>query len=67
MGIRFSAINQGNDMGMVETFEDLDFAVEVIFELAVQLRKVDRLDSYKSSGGLQEALAICALMDWKRQ
>ena len=67
MGIRFSAVNQGNDMGVVEAFEDLDFAIEVIFELAVQLRKVDRLDCYESSGCLQAGLAICTLMDGKRR
>jgi len=39
-------------MWMVEAFEDLDFAVEVVLELLIQLREVYRLDSYESSRGL---------------
>lgn len=33
-------------MGVVQSFEDLDFAVEVVLELLVQLYKVDRFDCY---------------------
>ena len=40
-------------MRMVEAFEDLDFAVEVLLELLVKLRQIDRFDGDKSSGGLQ--------------
>jgi len=52
MGRRFSAIDESDDMGMVEAFEDLDFAVEVVLELLIEFRQIDRFDSYKSSGGL---------------
>lgn len=38
MGVRFSTVDQGNDMGMVEALEDLDFAVEVILEFSIELR-----------------------------
>lgn len=43
---------------MVEAFEDLDFAVEVVLELLIQLREVYRLDSYESSRGL-----VCSSID----
>ena len=52
MGRRFSAIDESDDMGMVEAFEDLDFAVEVVLELLIEFRQIDRFDSYKGSGGL---------------
>jgi hypothetical protein len=40
-------------MRVVEAFEDLDFAVEVLLKLLVELGEVDRFDGYKSSVGLQ--------------
>lgn len=40
-------------MGMMEAFEDFDFAIEIVLELLVELREVHRLDSYKSSGTLK--------------
>ena len=33
----------------MQALEDLDFAVEGVLELLVELREVDRLDSYQSS------------------
>lgn len=39
-------------MRMMEAFEDLDFAVEVVLELLIQLREVYRFDRYESSRGL---------------
>jgi hypothetical protein len=38
---RFSAVDQSDDMWMVQPLENLDFAVEVVFQLLVELRKVD--------------------------
>jgi hypothetical protein len=62
MGIRLTAVDQGHDVGVVKAFEDLDLAVEVIFELAVELGEVDRLDCYEGSGRLQVGrLAYCTL------
>jgi hypothetical protein len=49
---RLSTVNQGNDVGVVEALEDLDLAVEVVLELAVELREIDRLDGDEGSGGL---------------
>lgn len=38
---------------MVEAFEYFDFAVEVLLQLLVKLRQIDRFDRDKGSGGLQ--------------
>ena len=43
---RFSAVNEGNDVRVVEAFQDLDFTVEVLLELLVEFRQVDGFDSY---------------------
>ena len=59
MSHRFSTVDEGNDMGMVKAFKDLDFGVEVLFQFLVELREIDRLDCYESSGRLQmEQLAL---------
>ena len=50
MSIRFAAVDQGYDVGVVESFEDFNLAVEVVFEFAVELGEVDRLDRYEGSG-----------------
>ena len=42
------AINQCNDVWMVQAFEDSDLGGEVVFELFVELRKVDRLDCHEA-------------------
>lgn len=52
VGIRLPAVDQGDYVRVVEALEDLDFAVEIILELAIQLGEVDRLDGYESSGCL---------------
>lgn len=38
---RFSAIDQSDDVRVVQTLEDFDFTVKVVFELLVELREVD--------------------------
>lgn len=45
-------------MWMMKAFEDLDFAVEVVLQLLVELREIDGLDSYESSRGL-----VCSSID----
>ena len=42
------AINQRNNVWMVQAFEDSDLGGEVVFELFVELRKVDRLDCHEA-------------------
>jgi hypothetical protein len=49
---RFSTVDKGNDVGMVEAFEDLDFGVKVLFQFLVELREIDGFDCYESSGSL---------------
>ena len=34
----FSTVDQSHNMRMMETFEDFDFAVEIVFQLLVELR-----------------------------
>ena len=59
MGGRFLTVDEGNDVRMVKAFEDLDFGVEVLLQLLVEFREIDRLDCYESSGRLQmEQLAL---------
>ena len=38
MCCRFSAVDEGDDMRMMETFEDVDFGVEILLEFLVELR-----------------------------
>ena len=42
------AVNQGNNVWMVQAFEDSDLGGEVVFELFVELGKVDRLDCHEA-------------------
>lgn len=44
----FFAVDQGNDVGMMEAFENVDLGVEVVFELLVESVDIDRLDGYES-------------------
>ena len=46
MGGCLLAINERNDMWMVEAFQDVDLGVQILFELLVKLLEVDRFDSY---------------------
>jgi len=56
---RLSTIDEGNDVWVMEAFENLDFGVEVLLQFLIQLREIDRLDCYESSGRLQmEQLAL---------
>jgi hypothetical protein len=67
MGHRFSTVDEGNDVGMVKAFEDLDLGVEVLLEFLVQLGEIDRFDCYESSGSLQmEQLALLVLQNLPR-
>jgi hypothetical protein len=50
---RFSTVDEGDDVGMVKAFEDLDLGVEVLLQFLVQLGEIDGFDCYKSSGSLQ--------------
>ena len=51
---RFFAVDQGNDVGMMEAFENVDLGVEVVFELFIESVDINRLDSYKAGFLLQE-------------
>ena len=42
------AINQRDDVWMVQAFEDSDLGGEIVFKLFVELRKVDRLDCHEA-------------------
>jgi hypothetical protein len=53
MSHRFSTVDEGNDMWVMEAFEDLDFGVEVLLQFLVELREIDRFDCYESSGSLK--------------
>ena len=53
MGGRFLTVDEGNDVRMVKAFEDLDFGVEVLLQLLVEFREIDRLDCYESPCSLQ--------------
>lgn len=46
------AVDECNNMWMVEAFENVDFGGEVVLELFVELRQVDRLDRHISAGFL---------------
>lgn len=62
MSIRFAAVDQGDDVRVMKAFEDLDLAVEVVFEFTVEFAEVDRLDCYKGTGCLRAGrLANCTL------
>ena len=41
---RFAAVDEGDDVGMLETLEDFDLGGQVVFELLVELAQVDGLD-----------------------
>jgi len=45
---------------MMQAFQNLDFAIEVVFQFLVKLHKVDRLDSYKSARGLVSTSVDCS-------
>ncbi len=49
-----STVDEGNDVWVMEAFQNLDFGVEVLLQFLVQLREVDGLDCYESSSGLQK-------------
>lgn len=38
------AVDESDDMRMIEALENLDLRVEILLQLPVQLRQVDRLD-----------------------
>ena len=48
MGSRFFAIDQGNDVGMMEALENVDLRVKVVFELLIESVDINRLDCYKA-------------------
>ena len=50
---RLSTVDESNDVWVMEAFENLDFGVEILLQFLIQLREIDRLDCYKSSGRLQ--------------
>jgi hypothetical protein len=43
VGGSFMAIDQRNDVWMVEAFEDMNLRRQVVLQLLIQLREVDRL------------------------
>ena len=38
------AVDESDDMRMVEALEDMNLRVEILLQLPVELRQVDRLD-----------------------
>lgn len=46
MGGCLLAINERNDMRMMEAFQDMDLGVQILFELFVELLEVNRFDRY---------------------
>ena len=46
MGRGFLAVDQGDDVWVMQPFEYVDLGVEVLFELLVKLVQVDRLDGH---------------------
>lgn len=50
---RFLAVDQGNDMRMVKTLQDMDFRVEIFFQLFVQLVHIDGFDGNEAGLLLQ--------------
>ncbi len=50
---RFTTVDEGNDVWVMEAFENLDFGVEVLLQFLIQLREIYGLDCYESSGRLQ--------------
>lgn len=46
------AVDKGDDVRMLEAFENVDFGGKVIFQLLIKLRQVDRLDRNESLGTL---------------
>ena len=54
-------------MGMMEAFQDFDFAVQVIFELLVEFRQIDRFDRYEGTSHLQIAPSALVIKQiWRR-
>ncbi len=50
MGARLDTVVQGDDVRVTERLEDLDLAIEILFELLVQTSEFDRLDG---DGGIR--------------
>jgi len=58
VGAGLDAIMQGNDVWVTERLEDLDLAIEVLFELLVQTRKLNGFDRNQCAGNLQQRTAV---------
>jgi hypothetical protein len=52
VGGRLDAVMEGNNMGVPEFLENLNLAIEVLFELPVQTTELDRLDGNQSTRNL---------------
>lgn len=48
MGSRFFAVDQGNDVGMMEALENVNLGVKIVLELFIESVDIDRLDGYEA-------------------
>ena len=46
---RFLAVDQSDDVWMMQAFEDVDLGIEIFLELLVELVEMNRLDRYEGS------------------
>lgn len=49
MGCCFMAIDESDDMRMVQALENVNLRREIVFQLLVEFRQVDRLDGHIGS------------------
>jgi hypothetical protein len=52
LGLGFETVEEGDDVGMMQFSEDLDFFIEIGFELVTELRDVDGFDGDERASGL---------------
>ena len=56
-------IDESNDMWVMEAFQDMNFGVEVLFELLVELLQVDRFNSYVATSLLFLVVLVSVVLD----
>ncbi len=55
VGSRLDAIMEGDDMRMPKRLQDLDFSIQILFELLVETGELDGFDSNQGTSNLWEA------------
>ena len=63
VGRRLLTIDESNDMWVMEAFQDMDFGVEILFELLVELLQVDRFNSYVATSLLFLVVIVSVALD----